>query len=131
MAAPSEQMTTTGIDVMLRDYFELLYSQDMTLFDQVFHPDAVLYSAQDGQVVVRPRAEYRTIMEGRCSPQEVNAPRHDEILMIDVLSPEMALVKVRLRLYDNVMVDYLNLLRVEDRWTIAAKLYHRAESVSA
>ncbi|MFF3114761.1 nuclear transport factor 2 family protein [Kitasatospora sp. NPDC057904] len=117
---------SSGIEGLLKDYFDLLYTQDMDLFERVFHPDSVLYSAQDGEVVVRPRAAYRAVMEGRQSPTEAGAPRHDEILLIDVLSPEMALVKVRLRLFGNTMEDYLNLLKVGERWTVAAKLYHRA-----
>ncbi|MGA5134083.1 nuclear transport factor 2 family protein [Streptomyces olivoreticuli] len=127
MSNSIRQFVTAEIEDMLCDYFDLIYTQDMGLFDRVFHPGAVLYSAQDGEVVVRPRDVYREVMEGRQSPQEAAAPRLDEILLIDVLSPEMALAKVRLRLFGNTMVDYLNLLKTDGRWTVAAKLYHRAE----
>ena len=37
----------------LADYFDVLQTQDMALFDRVFHKDCVLYSQQDGQLVVR------------------------------------------------------------------------------
>ncbi|MNF19128.1 putative lumazine-binding protein [compost metagenome] len=50
--------------------------------------------------------------------------------MIDVMSPEMAMVKVRLRLFDNVMVDYLNVMKVDGRWMIVAKLFHKEGSVA-
>jgi hypothetical protein len=123
-------MVTEQIQHMLADYFETLYTQDLTMFDKVFHPGCVLYTSQEGTVVVRPIAEYRGIVAGRKSPKELGSPRKDEILMIDVISDEMALAKVRLRLNENIMVDYLNLLKVDGKWTIAAKFYHRAETVA-
>ncbi|MEU7137815.1 nuclear transport factor 2 family protein [Nocardia sp. NPDC046473] len=125
MTLTDKALATREIEELLQDYFDALYTQDMVLFDRVFHPAAVLYSAQDGVVAVRPREEYRGIMQARRSPQQDRAPRDDTVLWIDVLSPEMALAKVRLRLNDNIMVDFLNLLLVDGRWMIVAKLYHR------
>lgn len=40
--------TNPAITRLLDDYFDVLYSQDMDLFDKVFHHDCVLYSAQGG-----------------------------------------------------------------------------------
>jgi len=123
-------MPVAEIQSFLKAYFDVLQSQDIEQFDRVFHRDCVLYSAQDGAVVVRPFDEYRKMVQGRESPQSRGFARADEILMIDVLSPEMALAKVRLRLFDNIMEDYLNLLKVDGKWTIVAKLFHRAETLA-
>jgi hypothetical protein len=49
----------------LARYFEVLQTQDMALFDAVFHPSCVLYSQQDGALVVRPFAVYRDVVLGR------------------------------------------------------------------
>ena len=114
------------IQAFLNDYFSVLQTQDLNKFDQVFHRGCVLYSAQNSSVVVRPFDEYRAMVQGRKSPQEGSFPQLDEVLMIDVMSPEMAIVKVRLRLFNNVMVDYLNLMKVDGRWMIFAKLFHKA-----
>jgi len=119
-------MAINEIQTLLKDYFDVLQTQDLNKFDQVFHPGSVLYSAQDGQLTVRPFAEYRAMVQGRQSPQGGGFARLDEVLMIDVMSPEMAMVKVRLRLFDNIMVDYLNLMKVDGRWTIFSKLFHKA-----
>ena len=100
----------------------------MALFDQVFHADCVLYSTQDGKTVVRPYQAYREMVQGRASPQSLNAPRLDKIMMIDVLSEEMALAKVELRLFDNIMVDYLNINKVDGQWIILAKHFSRKGS---
>ncbi|OZO05984.1 hypothetical protein B7453_02705 [Pseudomonas sp. IB20] len=119
-------MVIDEIQAFLKDYFDVLQTQDLNKFDQVFHRGCVLYSAQNADVVVRPFAEYRAMVQGRKSPYEGGFPQLDEVLMIDVMSSEMAIVKVRLRLFNNVMVDYLNLMKVEGRWMIFAKLFHKA-----
>jgi hypothetical protein len=113
------------IQSFLDQYFEVLYTQNLELFDQVFHSESVLYSAQDGDVVVRPIAQYREIIKNRQSPLAGQFQRDDNIIHIDVMSPEMALVKVRLKLFDHVMEDYLNLLKINGKWQIVAKLFHR------
>jgi hypothetical protein len=118
-------MVTDEIRAFLSDYFDVLQNQDMSLFDKVFHQDCVLYSTQDDLTVARPFKAYREMVQGRASPASINAPRQDTILMLDVLSDEMALAKVQLRLFDNIMVDYLNLMKVKGRWTIVAKHFWR------
>jgi hypothetical protein len=45
--------------------------------------------------------------------------------MLDILSDEMALVKVQLRLFDNIMVDYLNLMKIDGHWIIVSKHFWR------
>lgn len=119
------------IQAFLKDYFNVLQTQDLNKFDQVFHRGCVLYSAQNSAVVVRSFDEYRTMVQGRKAPQEGGFPQLDEVLMIDVMSAEMAIVKVRLRLFNNIMVDYLNLMKVDGRWMIFAKLFHKAGEIPA
>lgn len=121
-------MLIDELRAFLNDYFEVLQTQDMALFDRVFHKDCVLYSAQDGQCVVRPCAVYREMVQARKSPAEGGYPRDEQVLMMDVLSPAMATVKVRLRLFDNIMEDHLNLMCHEGRWMIYAKHFTRAGS---
>lgn len=119
------------IQEFLSSYFDVLQNQDLKLFDLVFHRDCMLYSQQDGVTVVRPLSEYRKMVEGRSSPESGGHPRRDEVLMIDVLAPDMALAKVRLRLFDNIMIDYLNLMKVEGQWQIVSKLFYRVGSAVA
>ena len=118
-------MPIDELRLFLADYFEVLQTQDMALFDRVFHKDCVLYSQQDGQLVVRPYAAYREMVQGRQAPAAGGYPRNEQVLMMDVLSPTMAVVKVRLRLFDNIMEDHLNLMHHEGRWMIYAKHFHR------
>ena len=121
-------MLIDDIRAFLNDYFEVLQTQDMALFDRVFHQDCVLYSVQDGQCVVRPYGVYREMVQSRKSPAEGGYPRDEQVLMMDVLSPTMVTVKVRLRLFDSIMEDHLNLMLHDGRWMIYAKHFTRAGS---
>ena len=113
------------IETFLSDYFEVLYTQDLDLFGRVFLPESVLYSQADGVTTVRPFSVYRDILANRASPESLGQPRHEEVKMIDILSPEMALVRVQLRLFDSIMADHLCLLHTDKGWRIAAKTYTR------
>ena len=48
-----------GIEKLMDNYFDVMHFQDMSLFDKVFHKDCVLYSAQGGELSIRPYAIYR------------------------------------------------------------------------
>ena len=116
-------MTDAGIQTLLDDYFELMHTQDMSLFDKVFHKDSNLYSSENDELVIRSADLYRSQMEARTSPQDSGNARRDEVLFIDQISPEVALAKVQLEMFGGVMQDYLNLLRVDGSWFIISKLY--------
>lgn len=124
-------MLIDEIREFLADYFEVLQTQDMALFDRVFHKGCVLYSQQDGALVVRPYAAYREMVQGREAPAAGNFPRSEELLMLDVLSPSMVTVKVRLRLFNNIMEDHLNLMKDDGRWMVYAKHFYRTGTAQA
>ena len=112
-------------------YFDVMHECDLEKFDQVFHPTCSLFSAQDGVFTVRPFAHYRAEMAKRTPPKSLGHPRDETILKIDLLSPEIALAQVRVRIFEKIFVDNLNLLKLDGRWMIVAKLYHHAATVAA
>src|SRR2546422_53614 len=57
------------------------------------------------------------------SPKSKNAPRLQEILLIDLASPVQALVKVRVRIDLLQYVDYLAYHCIDDAWLITAKSF--------
>jgi hypothetical protein len=116
----------SGIQTLLDNYFELMFSQNMDLFDKVFHPDSTLYSAQGGAgLSLRPCEVYREQMLGRQSPKELGEARRDEVLMVDQISPTLALAKVQLEMFGGVMQDYLNLVYLDDQWWVMAKMWEK------
>jgi hypothetical protein len=116
-------MTDAGIQTLLDDYFELIHTQDMSLFDKVFHRDSNLYSSENDELVIRSAELYRSQMEARTSPQDSGNARRDKVLLVDQISPEVAFAKVQLEMFGGVMQDYLNLLLVDGSWFVISKLY--------
>lgn len=116
-------MTDPGIQTLLDDYFELMHTQNMSLFDKVFHKDSNLYSSENDEIVIRPAAFYRGQMEARTSPQDSGNARRDKVLLVDQISPEIAMAKVQLEMFGGVMQDYLSLLHVDGSWFVISKLY--------
>lgn len=116
-------MTDPGIHTLLDDYFELMHTQEMSLFDKVFHKDSTLFSSENDEIVIRPADFYRSQMEARTSPQDSGNARRDKVLLVDQISPEVAMAKVQLEMFGGVMQDYLNLLHVDGSWFVISKLY--------
>jgi hypothetical protein len=67
---------------------------------------------------------YRDILDKRKSPKSVNAPREDEILMVDFASTTQALVKVRVRVVEKVFIDHLTWHHIDGRWLITSKGFY-------
>ena len=108
----------------VENYFEVMLDSDVGRFDQVFAPSAQLHGLRDGDLRILPAAEYQRLLASKPSPKSKNAPRQQEILLIDFASPSQALVKVRVRIDTLLYVDYLSFHLVDDTWLITAKSFH-------
>lgn len=115
---------------MLAEYFDVMHTQDMEKFDRVFNENVVLYSAQTGELNIRPYAVYREAVVNRESPQSKGEARNDKILMIDEISDTAALAKVQLEMFGGVMQDYLSLIFINGKWQIISKIWERVGDVS-
>lgn len=120
----------TAIEAMLSDYFDAMHTQDMEKFDRVFHKDVVLYSAQTGELNIRPYVIYREAVVNRESPESKGEARNEKILMIDEISDTAALAKVQLEMFGGVMQDYLSLIQIDGRWQIISKIWERVGDVA-
>ena len=114
-----------AIQKFVHDYFDVMHFQDMDLFDRVFHTECVLYSAQTGELNIRPYSIYREAVANRQSPAELGNARDDRVLMFDQVSPTLAIVKPQLQMFGGVMQDYLNLVFLDGQWWIISKLWEK------
>ena len=114
-----------AIQKLIANYFEVLHFQDMELFDKVFHKNCVLYSAQGGELNIRPYDVYREAVLNRTSPAELGNVRRDKVLMFDQISPTLALVKPQLEMFGGVMQDYLNIVYLDGQWWVMSKMWER------
>lgn len=114
-----------GIQKLMDDYFDVMHHQDMNLFDKVFHSNCTLYSAQGGELSLRPYAVYREAVAARQSPASLGNPRRDMILDFDQVSDTLAWVKPQLQMFGGIMQDYLNLVYLDGQWWIMAKMWEK------
>ena len=105
-------------------YFDLMYDCDTSRFERVFGATAQLHGFRDGAMSMWPAQQYKEILAARPSPKSLNAPRQEEILLMDFASATQALVKVRVRINNIVFVDYLTYHRIDGAWLITGKGYH-------
>jgi Putative lumazine-binding len=114
----------TSVMQSLQKYLDLMYDCDTSRFDDVFYPSVHLHGFRDGKMVTWSAETYRDILNKRQSPKSTNAPREDEILLVDFASTTQALVKVRVRISAMVFVDHLTWHRINDKWLITSKGFH-------
>jgi hypothetical protein len=128
MSDRDQVQTLTGA---LQLYFDLMYDADLSRFDRVFRSTAQLHGFRDGAMTVFSAASYKELLGSRPSPKALNAPRHDEILMVDCASSTQALAKVRVRINTVVFVDYLTYHLIDGAWLITSKGFHVERTLPA
>jgi hypothetical protein len=121
--------TQSLLDAVER-YFDLMYDNDVARFDGVFAPSAQLHGVGKGGLRLLPAQDYKSMLASTPSPKSKNAPRHQELLLVDFASPNQALVKARVRVDAILYVDYLSYHRVDGEWLITAKSYHVEQKFS-
>jgi hypothetical protein len=116
--------TLKSLIAAVEQYLDTMFDFDVGRFDQVFAPTAQLHGFRDGKLRVLPAAEYRKLLASNPSAKAKDAPRHQEILLIDFASPAQALVKVRVRVDAILYLDYLAFHFIDGAWRITAKSFH-------
>ena len=97
---------------------------DVTRFDQVFAATAQLHGLRDGSLRLLRAKDYKAALAANPSPKAKNAPRHQEVLLIDFAATTQAMVKVRVRIDTLQYLDYLSYHRINGTWLITAKSFH-------
>jgi hypothetical protein len=105
-------------------YFALMYDSEMLHFDQVFASSAQLHGLRDAELRLLPAQDYKNLLASGSSPKSKNAPRLQEILLVDFASPTQAIVKVRVRIDAVQYLDYLSYHCIKGAWLITAKSFH-------
>ena len=105
-------------------YLELMFDGDVSRFDDVFAPTAQLHGLRDGNLRRLSALEFRDMLAAGPSPKSSNAPRLQELLLVDFASPTQALVKVRVRMDATQYLDYLAYHCIDGAWRITAKSFH-------
>ena len=105
-------------------YFQAIHECDVNKLDDVFHPQASLFDADNGDIFVEPINSFRGDVGGRTSPHSIGQDLNAEVIMIDFLSPLSATVKIRIRAHQNIFVDHLGFVKGSAGWKIVSKIWH-------
>jgi hypothetical protein len=105
-------------------YFDLMYDSDDSHFPKVFHELCQVHGMRDGKLVAWPASEFRKLVQSRPSPASMGAPRQQEIIRLDEISPEIAAAKVRVRIGQTRFLDHLILHRIDGEWLVTSKGFH-------
>jgi Putative lumazine-binding len=105
-------------------YFDLMFDNDVLRFEQVFASSAQLHGLRDGHLRLLSAQDYKQALASGASPKSSNAPRLQEILLVDFASSTQAMVKVRVRIDAVQYLDYLSYHCIDGAWLITAKSFH-------
>ncbi len=120
---PDQSTTHSLLDAVER-YFDLMFDGDVSRFGDVFAPSAQLHGLRDGNLRLLSAQEFRNALASGPSPKSKNAPRLQQLLLVDFASSTQALVKVRVRIDTLLYLDYLAYHRIDNAWLITAKSFH-------
>lgn len=105
-------------------YLEGLYQCDTELLAGVFHPQAVYATASEATPLILGLNDYLPIVAKREPPARSNAPRSEEVMVVDVVGQSTAMVKLRCQFFQRNYIDFLTLIKVEGEWRIISKVFH-------
>jgi hypothetical protein len=112
-----------AIQAQTQVYFDGLYEGDADKIASVFLPSSSLTQSVDNALKATPRDEWLAAVRTRPSPKAQGLTRDDLILTIDLVSPTLALVKVKCQMPPRYFTDLLNFVKLDDRWMVAQKIF--------
>lgn len=108
---------------VIATYFDGLYECDVEKLGSVFHPQALYATADEEPFLHRSMEDYFPIVAARQSPAFREEPRRDLVDEIQFAGENTAFARVRCSIGERDFVDFLTLVRVDDRWQIIAKVF--------
>lgn len=109
-------------------YFQGHATGDGNFWRKAFHPEAKLFWVKDGALAQKTATEFAAGASGKPAADEGKRVR--KILAVDHAG-DAAMVKVELTYPDVAFVDYLSLLKIDGRWQIVNKIFHRRAPAAA
>ena len=108
---------------VLTKYFDALYECDVEKMSLVFHPQAIYATADEAPFLHRAMEDYFPVLAARQSPASREEPRRDYVDEIQFAGENTAFTRVRCSIGDRNFVDFLTLVRVNNRWQVIAKVF--------
>ena len=110
-----------GVRAALQHYLNGHATGDPEEFRKAFHPDARMTYVRDGKLMIVPISEYIAGATGKPAADE--SIRKRRIASVEVKGTA-AIGRIELDYPNARFVDYMTLLKENDRWAIIAKSFH-------
>ncbi|MEO6920775.1 MAG: nuclear transport factor 2 family protein [Collimonas sp.] len=110
-----------AIEAVLDRYFQGIYLGDTALLKSVFHPQATLFGEIRGAPYQKSADEYIGGVGNRKSPHAAGEDFNMKTLSINV-AHTLASAKVHCPFMDFNYVNFLSLVKYDDRWLIVNKI---------
>jgi hypothetical protein len=109
----------------IQQFIDGISNLDAEIIAATFHPEATSFSCTSRGVCVEPASTWHQMIDqARSDPNHLFRQEcSTRILDIDVVDTAAA-AKVEWIFGDTRVVDFYNLLRVDDRWYIVNQVYH-------
>ncbi|MBC7935764.1 MAG: nuclear transport factor 2 family protein [Rhizobacter sp.] len=102
-------------------YFKGIYEGNLTLLENVFHPEALLFGDVKGQPYAKTLDQYLQAVAGRQSPKDSGKPFGGNIISVKVVN-SIAIAEVTVKMYDFNYYDLLSFHGFNGNWLIVNKL---------
>ncbi len=109
---------------VIDQYYEGLFTCDIDLLKQVFHPEAHYATGSTAKLLHLDMESYFKVISERISPQSKGEHRYLEVDFIEFAGPVTATVRLRCHMLGNAYTDILTFLKLDDRWQIISKAFH-------
>jgi hypothetical protein len=104
-------------------YFDAAYEMDADGFASVFHrSSSVTKVGEDGTVSVTPIERWLAGVRNQKAPKQSGLQRHDEVMSIDLVRGELALLKLKFQIPPRHLTDMLLCLKSKGTWKIVQKV---------
>jgi hypothetical protein len=103
------------------NYFNGIYTGNIKLLQQLFHPETLLFGDIKGQSYAKTAEQYLNAVANRQSPKDSGKPFKGEILSIRVVN-SIAIAEVQVKMYDYLYHDLLSFHRIDGQWIIVNKM---------
>jgi len=102
-------------------YFKGIYTGDVNILNQIYHPGTLLFGDVKGQPYAKTLAEYLNGVANRQSPEDAGTPFKGEIIQIRVVQ-SIAVAEVKVKMYDFKYTDFLSFHKINGKWLIVNKM---------
>lgn len=117
----SNQDSTTISDLLTTKYIKGIYEGDVSLLNEIYHPQALLYGDIGAVPYSKSREEYLDNVKNRISVKKSGKPFNYSIVSIDVVN-SIAVARLHVKMYDFNYDEFLSFHKVENRWLIVTKM---------